>query len=112
MDQAIARGIRAFSHNDLLEKKDSMINVDIFLYCAIPNSNEQKLLEKSIDYMLYKTSYDKDLKIKEIEQSIKLNSFDCGLNYKRNLKKDFDMKRECNYKPCDYNCKYFEGPFL
>jgi len=100
-DQATARGYRLFSHLDL-EKAGIDVNVNIFLYCAIPNDGD---VNSSIDYQMYKVSHDKDISIKSIEQAVKEASVDCALNKNRNSFSDeMDGSRECNYKSCDYVC--------
>ena len=100
-DQAIARGYRLFSHLDL-ERSGIDVNVNIFLYCAIPEDGD---INSSIDYQMYNVSKDKDLSIKSIEKAIKEASFDCALNKTRNSFPDsMDMSRECNYKKCNYKC--------
>jgi hypothetical protein len=101
IDQAIARGYRLFSHNDLIENGFD-VTVKIFLYC---NLLEQKSTKDSIDYKMYKISQSKDISIKSIESVIKESSFDCALNRDRNShNSSFDNKRECNYQNCNYSC--------
>jgi Helicase conserved C-terminal domain./Sel1 repeat. len=95
-EQAIARGIRAFSHEDL-PKKEQVVHV--YRYVA------QTPAVKSIDSIMYKTSEDKDLLIKQLERVCKESAVDCALNYKRNkLSSDTDGSRECEYQSCQYTC--------
>ena len=101
IDQAIARGYRLFSHNDLIESGFD-VTVKIFLYC---NLLENKSSKDSIDYKMYKISQSKDISIKSIESVIKETSIDCALNRERNTYDlSFDNKRECNYNTCEYKC--------
>jgi superfamily II DNA or RNA helicase len=99
-DQAIARGLRLFSHKDL-EKLGVQINVEIYLYCLGISP-----IQDSINYKMYKTSEDKDISIKSIEHIMRETSFDCPLNRERNILPPlFDYMRECDYKKCDYQCE-------
>ena len=97
-EQAIGRGIRIFSHDDL-DVKDR--NVTITRLCAMPDN-----FIKSVDYMMYKLSEDKDILIKQIERIVMEESVDCLLNKKRNrLEIDVNNSRECQYMQCDYTCR-------
>jgi len=108
-DQATARGYRLFSHLDL-EKAGIDVNVNIFLYCAIPNDGNHN---NSIDYQMYKVSQDKDTSIKSIEKVIKEASIDCSLNKNRNSFPDsMDNSRECNYKSCNYACDGVDNKYI
>jgi superfamily II DNA or RNA helicase len=100
IDQAIGRGIRAFSHNALKEDlpEDENVKVRVYHHVAVPESG------KSIDLLMYKTSEKKDVSIKAMEYLIKLSAFDCQLNKRRNERKK-DNTRECEYKSCDYECE-------
>lgn len=100
--QAIARGIRLYSHKDLIEKGITP-EINIYQHVSIPMSipSYNKIL--SIDLDMYERSEKKDIAIKEIEYIIKLSSFDCALTYLRNLKYK-DYSRECEYKKCQYIC--------
>jgi superfamily II DNA or RNA helicase len=108
-DQAIARGYRLFSHLDL-EKAGIDVDVNIFLYCAIPNDGDPN---NSIDYQMYNVSKDKDISIKSVEKAIKEASFDCALNKNRNTFPDsMDGSRECNYKSCNYVCDGVDNEYI
>ena len=109
-NQAIARAIRATSHNDLLENnqqfKENPI-VNIYLHCALSTNNEnnEPLYNFSIDRKMYILSARKDKQIKKIERLIKESSFDCGLNYARNYNIKYgNQSRECDYEDCKYIC--------
>jgi hypothetical protein len=102
IDQALARGLRAFSHDALGED----VVVKIYLHVAMYNLNPDDW-QSNIDLVIYKEAEDKDILIKQIEHLIKLNSFDCTLTYDRNryaTKNALDYSRECDYDRCDYKC--------
>jgi hypothetical protein len=98
LDQALARGIRMKAHRYLRPNTP----VKIYLHVSIPAENTLQCT----DIDLYRNSQDKDIQIKEIEYFIKTSAFDCGLTYDRNIIKDkqFDNRRECEYKTCEYKC--------
>lgn len=101
-EQAIARGIRAFSHDDL---RPNERYVKVYRHAAIPKSGIE-----SINYIMFKTSEDKDFKMKQIERVCKESSVDCALNKGRNLlPSDVDGTRECDYLGCNYKCDFDEG---
>ncbi len=96
-EQALGRGIRAFSH-DKLNKDERYCKV--FRHAAIPLKGVE-----SINYLMYKISEDKDFQIKQIERVCKEVAIDCQLNIKRNkLDEDIDGSAECDYMKCDYEC--------
>ncbi len=105
-DQAIGRSNRSFSHDDLPPQDRTLT---IYRLVAEP-VNENVM---SIDTHMYKTSEDKDIRIKQIERILKESAVDCALNRERNIlesdkpfSKNCDYMEECNYK-CDYvNEKY------
>lgn len=95
-DQTIARGIRFGSHDDLIKNGIDFM-VKIYLYSLKINN--------SIDEIMYSFSEDKDISIKSIEHVLKEASFDCALNYQRNLlSREYDNYRECDYVSCNYYC--------
>lgn len=97
-EQAIGRGIRAFSHRELSENERF---VKVYRHCSFSNSKTVQ----SIDYIMYKISEDKDIKIKQIERICKESAVDCAFNKQRNsLITDKDGSRECEYKTCKYVC--------
>ena len=102
--QAIARGIRRGSHNDLIS---SGINPDVKIYqmCSLPKT-KKNALNKSIDYIMYYKSAIKDISIKSVERLLKEGSIDCQLLYDVNYKNDaLDFSRECDYQICKYTCR-------
>lgn len=106
-DQAIARGYRYGSHKDLINAGVVPV-VNIYQYVSIPTIiNKDKIIPKpklSLDLLMYKRSEIKDVNIKHIERMFKEISFDCALNYNRNLIKEYDYQRECDYMKCEYDC--------
>ena len=114
-DQAIARAIRATSHNDLIKTNKEFSEkrqVDIYLHSATPVDEDDKpIYDQSIDYIMYARSAIKDRSIKKVERLIKESSFDCGFNYKRNYNIDYgDLSRECDYENCKFICDGLGDP--
>lgn len=101
IDQAIARGVRAFSHSD------PNAVVDIFLHTALPSDS------MGIDLYMYHTSELKDIAIKRLERIIQQGAFDCALNYERNKNEmGRDGSRECYYSSCLYTCSGMDFPYV
>jgi len=120
VSQALARGIRLNSHRDLIarlardmpDKGPSLardIKVDIFQNVSIPRDNTP-----SIDLKKYEVSEMKDMQINSIVRLLMTSSFDCALNYRRNLitNKMYDNTRECNYTQCNYDCRGIDNNYL
>ena len=99
--QAIARGIRLGSHNELI-KLGKTPKVEIQQSVATSKNFKEK--EYSIDLHMYKISEDKDVSIKSVLRILMEISFDCALNYKRNRIFGKDGSRECEYQNCEYSC--------
>ena len=96
-EQALGRGIRAFSHDDL---PDNERFIKIYRHASIPLNGLE-----SVNYMMYKISEDKEFKMKMIERLCKEEAVDCAINWDRNnLESDVDGSRECDYMKCDYKC--------
>ena len=105
-EQAIGRGIRAFSHEDL-DKSERTVKV--YRHCSMPNSK----IINSIDYIMYKKSEDKDIKVKQIERLCKESAIDCAFTKKRNLlETDIDGSRECEYQTCKYVCDNVSDEYI
>ena len=102
--QAIARGLRANSHKDLL-KDTQDVTVNIYQHCAVPvnPTNGALLFDNSIQLKLYVFSEEKDYSIKSVERLVKEAAVDCQLFYKKN-KFQVDGSRECDYNICEYTC--------
>jgi len=92
--QALARGIRLGSHNDLVNPV-----VRLMQTVAIPEDDTP-----SVDLLMYETSEDKEISIKSILRLLMEVAFDCGLNYMRNHVKGKTGSRECDYTSCNYEC--------
>jgi hypothetical protein len=99
-EQAIGRGIRAFSHDDLPVDQRY---IKIYRHVSLPANNKD-----SIDLKMYKLSEDKDIKIKAIERVMKESAVDCINNRERNIRTDIDKdgSRACDYNICDYDCLF------
>ena len=98
--QALARGSRLGSHNELLKAGAKDLSLRIYQRVAIP-INEQG---KSIDLKIYQMAENKDISIKGVERLIKEASFDCALNYDRNFIPTAEGQRDCDYMQCAYTC--------
>lgn len=104
IDQAIGRGIRYSSHDviqKIYENRGEEFRVKIRHYVSVPNKNQEK---NSIDYIMYKLSEDKDLRIKRGERFLKSISYDCANNRGINMK-GVDGSRDCEYQECQYKCE-------
>lgn len=95
--QAIARGIRLGSHNDLINMGEKP-TVKILQSVSIPKNS------KSYDLYTYTISEIKEISIKSILRVLMECAFDCALNYLRNYVKSEDGSPECNYTYCEYKC--------
>ena len=136
-EQAIGRSIRSFSHDNLpYEERD----IEVYRLTAFRKGTMEKIIKgefgddyinrwKSIDFNLYKTSEDKDIKIKQIERCLKETAVDCSLNRDRNILNpglnakeleptckgrrekgqpfaaDLPFSKQCDYmEDCEYQC--------
>ena len=106
LDQAIARGIRAFSHRNL----PIGTLVRIFLHASVyPNVDPNTL----VDLKMYDMSQVKDIINKRIEYLMKVGAFDCALTYDRNVNKNGDDgSRQCEYNDCLYRCEGIRFPYM
>ena len=96
--QAIARGIRLISHEDLI---NAGITPEVQIYQHVSMSEGVN----SIDLDMYNICEKKDISIKNVERLVKEIAFDCALFYKRNRAfGTIDNTRECEYQQCDYTC--------
>ena len=100
--QAIARGWRLRSHEDLINH-NIKVTLRVYQQVSIPAPSPDT--QPSIDLEMYETSEVKDLNMKQIEYIIKKTAFDCPLNISRNKVLGYDNMRECDYTLCDYKCK-------
>lgn len=101
IDQAMARAIRLFGHQFLIDDGMNPI-VKIWLHTAIEQNNI-----KTIDYNMYLIAEAKDITIKQIDHVLKEVSVDCNLTYRRNIvaDKSLNYTRDCEYGSCDYDCE-------
>jgi hypothetical protein len=103
ISQAIFRGFRVRSHEDLLEIIGNVI-VKVYQYITVPLVDGEPEVEYSIDYEQYRRSEIKDMNIKMIERQLIISAWDCILNKERN-KGMIEGSRECEYQKCDYVCR-------
>lgn len=104
IEQAIARGIRFGSHNDLLAR-GIIPKVEIMQVVSEPQKsrNQEESIE-SVDSIMYKTAEDKDISIRKILRLLMESAIDCGINYFRNKRTGEFGSRDCDYESCDYTC--------
>jgi superfamily II DNA or RNA helicase len=102
-EQAIGRVLRTFSHDQLKPEERTL---DIYRLAAIPSNTTSKETNEnnSIDLLMYMRSEDKDINIKKIERIMKQSSVDCYLNRMRNILKEEDGSKSCDYTVCNYDC--------
>ncbi len=102
VEQAVGRGVRAFSHETVRRLLGGTVTVDVYLHAAVDASAAP---EESVDILKYQISEEKDVRIKRVEHACKVIAFDCQLTKKRNERPGTDDdSRECDYLPCDYEC--------
>lgn len=97
--QVIARGWRTGSHDDLIRRGDSDVQVSIYQYATITTD-----INAAIDLTMYKISENKDIYMKHIERVVKESAFDCPLTIERNKITGYNGMRECDYMDCEYVC--------
>jgi len=115
IDQALARGFRFGSHNALKEEERY---INIYRLVAVEdgkyakgtgfpeNSGFSKV--KTSDIEVYELAENKEYKNTQIYRILKEASFDCAVNYKRNvLPEDQENTKECDYMQCNYICDSF-----
>jgi hypothetical protein len=128
LEQAIGRIIRENSHSVINKILNTQVNVNIYLYSAVPNlssdvgkkfyEEQQKLSSEynfwnSIDLKRFTKMTEKDFEIKSVERTLMENAFDCALFYNRNNRKSSDdNSRDCEYNICDYNCTGIDKEYL
>ena len=111
--QAISRGIRATSHEDLLaEERERLIAlgqdpsmarilVKIYRHAALARDPERS----SIDVQMYQVSEYKDRGIHRIMRIAKQCAIGCQAHRRRNIRPtDVDGTPACDYQECDYQC--------
>jgi len=112
--QVIARGWRLGSHSELIKRGDNKIAVEVYQQVSLPIElkNGNILINDSIDLEMYETSEKKDVLMKQIENIVKISSFDCPLTIERNKNQGDDYSRECDYTKCEYTCKGAIDPII
>ncbi|MDF0682569.1 MAG: helicase C-terminal domain-containing protein, partial [Candidatus Nitrosocosmicus sp.] len=111
--QEISRGIRATSHEDLLnEERERLIklgedpstatvDVNIYKHVAITSDDERS----SIDLQMYNMAEFKDRIIKRVLRMMKQCAVGCQIHYNRNIHpEDVDGSAACDYDLCQYQC--------
>jgi hypothetical protein len=105
ISQAIARGIRLGSHEDLL-KTNKQVTVKVWLHAAVAmTANGEPDWPGSYNICKWQKAQEKDMSIKRLERVLKEGAVDCALNYLRNKRENiYDDSRECEYEKCEYQC--------
>ena len=103
--QALARGVRARSHDEPRPREVKAVQ----LVATVPRgpsalSESSRSSTVGVDLEMYQKVEEKDIEIKKIEYVLKKNAWDCAFNKTRNVEGREDYSRECDYKPCDYQC--------
>lgn len=111
--QALSRGIRATSHEDLLNEEKERIAVEggdpltaripvkIYQHAAIALDEANS----SIDLQMYRMAEYKDRGIKRIMRIMKQCAIGCQIHYNRNVRPgDIDGSSTCDYDVCQYQC--------
>lgn len=113
MYQAFSRGLRATSHEDILNEEKQralergedpeavVIPVDIYKHAAVADTPDQE----SIDLEMYHISEFKDRNIRRVMRIMKQVAVGCQVHRKRNVRPgDVDGTPSCDYQECDYQC--------
>lgn len=111
--QALSRGVRATSHDDILaeerqkaiergEDPESVkIPIEIYKHAALSDTPDRD----SVDLMMYSVSENKDRNIKRVMRIMKQVAIGCQVHYKRNVRPtDVDGTPACDYEKCQYEC--------
>ncbi len=118
--QAISRGLRATSHERILEYR-GVDNVDVKIYKHAPiarnifsgpdrsrksgQPSKTGLSETSVAVDMYSLSEEKEVLIRQMMRKIKQMSIDCFIHRNRNIRPtDRDYSVECDYQKCNYKC--------
>ena len=104
--QAVGRGLRAGSHDILVETNRNRNIVEEPVIRIYHHTSVGVDKDKNIDFTKYSKSSKKDLGIKRIERLIQVSAFDCFLTKRKNkIENGIDGSRECYYSTCDYTCE-------
>ena len=100
--QAISRGIRAGSHDDLLKENPNQ-TIKVYEMAAVPN---QTIVDNlGVDLHIYDIAFNKDKNISQMMLKIAQTNIGCQINYNRNVREnDKDYSSACYYQPCLYQC--------
>lgn len=114
--QALSRGIRSTSHDDLMDEerarlesegKDpstAYIPIKIYKHAAVPHHSIDPT-QRNIDFRMYDMAENKDRRIKRIMRILKQCSITCQIHYNRNVRDtDKDYSAACDYDICKYPC--------
>jgi superfamily II DNA or RNA helicase len=104
-EQAIGRGVRSYSHWELPEdQQDVTIHR---LMAVLPPGNKTE----TIDQLMYKTAFQKDFKIKQIEHVAREIAVDCTFFKEQNgAVRPVNGSRDCFYTTCEFKCFDPPGP--
>lgn len=111
--QALSRGLRATSHDDLIREEQerirleggdpatARITVKIYKHASIALDEANS----SIDLQMYRMSEYKDRKIRRLLRIAKQCAVGCQVHYHRNVRPgDVDGSPTCDYDICNYPC--------
>lgn len=83
--QAISRGIRSGSHDDLIkESPDGKVEIKVYLHAAIPDPKIYK--KQASDVHIFDIAYQKKEDIENMMIKLKQVSVDCQVHYNRNIR--------------------------
>lgn len=113
--QALSRGIRATSHDDLIREEQERLRlqgedpaaarvlIKIYKHAAVSPTLDEA--NSSIDAQMYRVSELKDRTIKRIMRIAKQCAIGCRIHYARNVRPgDVDGSPTCDYDICNYEC--------
>lgn len=99
-EQAIGRGVRSYSHVELPEEEQ-----DVTVHRLMAVLPEGSKINETIDQLMYKTAFEKDYKIKQIEHVAREIAVDCTFFKEQNgSAQPVDGSRDCFYTTCEFKC--------
>jgi hypothetical protein len=120
VDQPIFRILRYLAQEDL---KPEERKVRVMRLCSVDGGTKKNgyttpksyppntLISKTetIDMHVLKIAENKEIYNSQVTRVFKKQSFDCAMNYKRNvIEQDKDYTKECDYERCNYSCQDIE----
>ena len=103
--QAKSRIKRATSHIALIKENGGRPIPLSMYYCASTYTSPDGEHGSIIDAQIYAYAYRESKKIKRMERIMKQCSYNCYLNYLRNVRPtDVDFTETCDYQSCNYVC--------